>query len=417
MKCNNCNYKIKKDFNICPKCGSEIIKTTEAKKINIKLIALFTAVLLIITSCSLFFVFRKADIESIRESVLKINVYDENNNLIQTGSGFVIYKKNILITNAHVIEGGHTAEAISEKDERVFIQGALYYSTKEDIAILKLNNQDDIKPLDYTTTYKVGDDVIAIGSPLGIKNSVSDGVISNIVEENKQTMIQHTAPISSGSSGGVLFNDKGKVIGMNSASYTDGQNMNLAIPIETINKAYKKCENNSVETIKNIQIKNSSDVKSKLFDSTYGEEILNETIKLTSGDFATRNKISDFKSIPSLQKIYNEKSNIELAYIFWGIDDRENDIETPLHEVVIIKCSDIDDSFKSKIKSIFAERADLLYEFATADNVDRDFEYSKEYIDAIKNHTIGFDGNYSYFIVTKDETYKNKIVELIKKLP
>lgn len=418
MKCNNCNYKIKKNFKVCPNCGQDIIIVENSKhKSKIKLLIPIILIILTLTVGIYYFTFETQNIKSIRQSVLKINVYDENDNIIQTGSGFIVFDKNTLITNAHVIEGGVRAEAISESDERVYIQGAVYFSSKKDIAVLKLNKQNNIKALKPSSNYDVGDEVIAIGSPLGIKNSVSDGIISNIITEENQSMIQHTAPISPGSSGGVLFNSKGRVIGMNTSSYTDGQNMNLAIPIEEITKIYNKYKNNDVESIKFIQIKNKSYVKSKLFDSEAGQSILDATLIFTDGDFNARNKIGDFKSIPVLDKIYAKKDNVKNAYMFWGSDDREKDIETPLHEFIIIEANSMNDNFKNSLQEIFKERKELLYEFATADNVDRDFEYSKEYISAINNAKIGFKGKYAYFIVCKNKDYINEMEQLIQQLP
>ena len=420
MKCENCGYKIKKSFKVCPHCGENIILIEKAKpkaRVNLKFVLPIFIIAIALIAGIYYFFFTGPSVKTNRQSVLKINVYDEDDNIIQTGSGFIVFDEDILITNAHVIEGGVRAEAVSESDERVYIQGAIYYSSKKDIAILKLNKQNKIKSLKIGSAYDVGEEVIAIGSPLGIKNSVSDGMISNIIEEDGQTMIQHTAPISPGSSGGVLFNSKGKVIGMNTASYTDGQNLNLAIPIETISKIYKKHKDNDVKNIKFIQKENESDVKSKLFDSEAGKSILNITMELMNGDFNTRNKISDFKSIPVLKKIYDKKSNVENAYIFWGSDNEEKDIETPLEEFIIIEATDMNNDFKENIREIFVERKEMAYEFATADNVDRDFEYSKEYIIAIENATIGFNGKYAYFIITKDEQYKEKIEKLIQQLP
>ena len=420
MKCEKCGYKIKKSFKVCPHCGENIILIENVKaktKVKLKFILPIFIITIVLIIGVYYFFFTGPSVKTNRQSVLKINVYDEGDNIIQTGSGFIVFDEDILITNAHVIEGGIRAEAVSESDERVYIQGAIYYSTKKDIAILKLNKQNKIKSLKISLNYDIGEEVVAIGSPLGIKNSVSDGMISNIIDENGQKMIQHTAPISPGSSGGVLFNSKGKVIGMNTASYTDGQNMNLAIPIETISKIYKKYKDNDVKNIKFIQKENESDVKSNLFDSEAGKSILNITMELTNGDFNTRNKISDFKSIPVLEKIYEQKNNIENAYIFWGSDDREKDIESPLNEFIIIEVTDMNSDIKESLRKIFVERKEMEYEFATADDVDRDFEYSEEYITAIENATIGFNGKYAYFIITKDEQYKEKIEKLIQQLP
>lgn len=241
------------------------------KKFKISNIIISIISILTILLCSLYFIFfNGGNVKQIRKSVVKINVYDKEGELLQTGSGFIAFNKNTLITNAHVITGGHSVEAVSEEDERLYINGVKYYSQDEDIAILKLNNQNSLRPLKITSRYNVGDKVIAIGSPLGIKNSVSDGIISNY--DNSQ--IQHTAPISSGSSGGTLFNSKGKVIGMNSATVTAGQNINLAIPIDIIEKAYLKSKDNKVQKIKKIQYIEDEAIKSIILNNSAGKNII-----------------------------------------------------------------------------------------------------------------------------------------------
>ena len=79
-----------------------------------------------------------------------------------------------------------------------------------------------------------GQKVVAIGSPLGLFNSVSDGIISGFREIHSVNMIQFTAPISHGSSGGAVLNMQGEVIGISTAGFDSGQNINLAVSYEDI---------------------------------------------------------------------------------------------------------------------------------------------------------------------------------------
>ena len=80
-----------------------------------------------------------------------------------------------------------------------------------------------------------GQKVVAIGSPLGLFNSVSDGIISGFRKIDNVDMIQFTAPTSHGSSGGAVLNMQGEVIGISTAGYDSGQNINLAVGYECIN--------------------------------------------------------------------------------------------------------------------------------------------------------------------------------------
>ena len=78
--------------------------------------------------------------------------------------------------------------------------------------------------------------MVAIGSPLGLFNSVSDGIISGFRQLEMVSMIQFTAPVSHGSSGGALLDLYGELIGLITAGYDDGQNLNLAVDYQTISQ-------------------------------------------------------------------------------------------------------------------------------------------------------------------------------------
>ena len=86
---------------------------------------------------------------------------------------------------------------------------------------------------------QIGDKVIAIGNPRGLEGSVSEGIISGLRPVDDFKIYQITAPISPGSSGGPLFDQNGNVIGITTASITDGQNLNFAIPVALIERLKK----------------------------------------------------------------------------------------------------------------------------------------------------------------------------------
>ena len=174
------------------------------------------------------------EIARLSGSVLTLYVYDEAGELLQTGSGFVAFDDQTLVTNYHVIEHGYSVEAVSESNDSYSILGARYYDRGADIAILQFAARSGLPVLELADSQNVqiGDTVYAIGSPLELKNTVSNGIVSAIRDEGSYYDIQTTAPISAGSSGGVLLNEYGRVIGITYATYNDGQNLNLAIPSE-----------------------------------------------------------------------------------------------------------------------------------------------------------------------------------------
>jgi S1-C subfamily serine protease len=172
------------------------------------------------------------------ESVLMVNV-DKG-----SGSAFIVGDGRTALTNFHVVEGKNLA--ICNADNQLD-SGYLYEVIKtdetNDLAVIrsKYDMYVSYNPLTLGDSDKVetGDTVIAIGSPLGFKNTVSDGIVSGFRVINGIEYIQITAPISPGSSGGALFNMDGEVIGITTATVIEGQNLNLAIPINKAKELLK----------------------------------------------------------------------------------------------------------------------------------------------------------------------------------
>lgn len=152
-----------------------------------------------------------------------------------TGTGFFYDNKGTVITNYHVIEKCTTVSITLSDGNTYNVNKVLGYSATKDIAILSTTCNNSI-PLEIRTDIvKTGETVYAIGSSLGLSGSLSDGIVSSAEREiDGQTFIQTTAPISHGNSGGPLLDSKGRVIGITTASFTDGQNLNLAIPVSII---------------------------------------------------------------------------------------------------------------------------------------------------------------------------------------
>ena len=185
-------------------------------------------------------------IEKATRSVLKLFVYesldDDVGDYYATGSGFVAFNRSTLITNYHVIEDAKMVLALDDKDYAYAFGYVLCADKESDIAILEFNEPTDLTPLELypDDQLKRGASIIAIGSPKETKNTVSRGIISNTYYSNGIPEIQIDAAISPGSSGGALFNDDGKVIGVTASGYkavddagqsTGAQNINFAINI------------------------------------------------------------------------------------------------------------------------------------------------------------------------------------------
>lgn len=177
------------------------------------------------------------ELAQLAKSVVMIAVHDDKNDIIGTGSGIMIGKKGFILTNNHVILKGAFFSVRVENDDNTYqTDEIIKYNPNADMAVIRIDRELEPIPMYKGEKQLVrGQKVVAIGSPLGLFNSVSDGIISGFRKINDIDMIQFTAPTSHGSSGGALLNMYGEVIGMSSAGFDDGQNINLAVTYDDIN--------------------------------------------------------------------------------------------------------------------------------------------------------------------------------------
>ena len=154
------------------------------------------------------------------------------------GSGFIVSSDGYILTNAHVVDGANVV-TVKLTDKREFRAKVVGADKQSDVAVLKIDasNLPTVKIGDPNQS-KVGQWVVAIGSPYGFDNTVTSGIISaksrSLPNENYTPFIQTDVPVNPGNSGGPLFNLQGDVIGINSMIYsqTGGfQGLSFAIPI------------------------------------------------------------------------------------------------------------------------------------------------------------------------------------------
>ena len=170
-------------------------------------------------------------------SVVSIVMSDKEGHPLAQGSGFVISKDGRIVTNYHVIKNGSSA-VIKFPDGVFFVVDGVLASDKDrDVAIIKAHGNDfRALTLGDSNRLQVGEEVVAIGSPLSLESTVSNGIVSAIrtVEDEGGKFLQITVPISPGSSGGPLFNMSGKVVGITTSHIKGGENLNFAIPINDV---------------------------------------------------------------------------------------------------------------------------------------------------------------------------------------
>jgi hypothetical protein len=166
-------------------------------------------------------------------SIVLLVMEDKNNQPISLGSGFFI-SDNIIVTNAHVIEGAANGYAkLVNSKSKIDILGFSAIDEIHDLVLLEVTNSKTTKlKLGNSDLLEVGENIYAVGNPQGLEGTFSEGIISSIRNFDGHSIIQITAPISPGSSGGPLLNSKGEVIGIAFASFKSGQNLNFAIPVK-----------------------------------------------------------------------------------------------------------------------------------------------------------------------------------------
>ena len=174
------------------------------------------------------------DFSSIVEDVLQsvVSIGTERG----MGSGAIIDEDGFIVTNFHVIQGANMIRVLTYNDD-VYSADLIGYEPNVDIAVLKIGavNLQELK-FDDSDDTKVGEKVIALGSPAGLSFTVTEGIVSAVHREgpnNMQIYVQSDVPINPGNSGGPLVNTGGKIIGINNYKIGGFEGLGFAIESNT----------------------------------------------------------------------------------------------------------------------------------------------------------------------------------------
>lgn len=273
MFCPKCGVKLDKSSRYCPSCGGkrkrsillvvlfmiflsvsalvfiEVSKFLEEKQLAREVQPVTTALQDELSSKEVeepIKVEKPADENKVRKLTEIIADAQQNVYTIHTpygqGSGFLYNDKGIVVTNAHVVEGS-TDVIVTTMRETEHTGKVIGYSNEIDVAIIKVTDFVGRKPsqIEYKNKSLVGEEVIALGSPLGYQNTATMGYITgidrnfNIDNFIYSNLYQTSAPIAPGSSGGPLVSQKSeKIIAINSAKDTRDASIGFSIPIYTV---------------------------------------------------------------------------------------------------------------------------------------------------------------------------------------
>lgn len=169
-------------------------------------------------------------------TVARIIGFDENDRPMRQGSGFLVGSPGRIVTNAHVLRGASRLRVQLSEGRTFEVVRVLAYEPGVDLAVIEIpgGGLPSLRLAAADTRPPIGATVFVVGNPLGLDRTFSDGLVSGYRQRGRQQLMQISAPISPGSSGGPVLGSDGRVIGVATATLAEGQNLNLAIPARQV---------------------------------------------------------------------------------------------------------------------------------------------------------------------------------------
>lgn len=236
---------------------------------------------------------------------------------VKSGSGFFV-AEDVVVTNFHVIKEMTEGYAKIYGQEKIYeVLGIVGTDEKNDLALLKIKGiKGKALKLNADDSAAIGDEVFAVGNPKGLEGTFSQGIVSSIRKTGKFNLLQITASISSGSSGGAVLNDKGEVIGVAVGAIESGQSLNFAIPVSLLRslilnqQSIKSLERNS--TVAESKVQTSRKVEPKQSNNLPVIKSVPERkskIQFKAPDLAEENLFGNIKSIK--QSVYKPEKKFD----------------------------------------------------------------------------------------------------------
>jgi len=185
-------------------------------------------------------------VKKTEKAVVTVNTFNADGTALKVGTAFFIEESGILLSNYHVFSEAYSATIKTSEGKEYQVNKTISYNKELDLIKISITNSlnEHFPKLEMALSQPVkGEDIFVIGTPGGFESSVSKGIVSGIRDiPDAGRLFQITAPISPGSSGSPVLNMQGKVFGIASLQYQEGQNLNFAIDIKLVNKLKEATE-------------------------------------------------------------------------------------------------------------------------------------------------------------------------------
>jgi len=178
------------------------------------------------------------DVVKYKDRVVLIQNFDENGKLIEAGSGIIVSKDGLILTNQHVLTNAKNVTVTLDNQTTASVTKIIADDETNDLALIKIDKDNlPYMKLQKSLNYQLGEQVVVIGSPFVLLNTVSTGIISAVDRElEKHHFIQISVPIEHGNSGGAVLNMQGELIGVVSMGFDSSGQINFAIPSYVVSK-------------------------------------------------------------------------------------------------------------------------------------------------------------------------------------
>lgn len=265
-------------------------------------------------------------------SVVLLVMQDADRQPVSLGSGFFV-GDGLIATNVHVVRGASSGEARRVGLARTYeVSSLVAVDASADLAVLKIPGfAAPPLRLGQSEDVAVGDAVYAIGNPEGLEGTFSQGIVSGIRTIGADKLLQITAPISPGSSGGPVINGRGEVVGVAVATFSEGQNLNFAIPSSYLVSLLKRIGPSRPLSAEK-QLQGSTDLFARMFSAKNADVV-------TADDFAWDPAFHGVFSFTFRNHLRVAVKNIHFYVVFFE-GDKEGGYK-PIDYMEGVTCGDV----------------------------------------------------------------------------